>query len=405
MSSKKYDITTALINNDQKKISKILQRMEKQYVVYSISKKCDYHYFKGCYLFSIDRLIDAESEFDICLSLNKAYVSALYSRAVLNITCKNDYYKAIKDYEQLIEILSYAEENSYFNKNSILTLYLIAGCPPKITEFNKNKKFISRSMHIDELNKICYSKLTQAYMKIHKYRKAIQVINNYLSLYPELTGLYRSLGECYFNLSEYENSINAYTEYLKQDKTNYYPYYKMGICYFNLNEFEKCIEQLSISLNILKQMDTEKYEDLVVNEDNEQLTEMYLRNIQKISGTRESILFYRSRSFGKLNQYSKAISDLSEILVKHPEYENALYYRGYFYNYSGKREAALDDFLKVKELNPKRYSVNYSIAMIYDSFGSFGQAIMYYEKFISSVTDRNSGKYHAAKKRLDDLKN
>jgi len=402
--SRKYDIITALTNNNYKEISKILHKMEKKYDKASISQKCDYHYFKGCYFFSTNMLNEAEYEFDTCLELNSAYLSALYSRAVLKTTCKKDYYGAIKDYEQLKEMLFYAEENNYFNQNSIITIHSIIGCPPKITEHNKNRKFTSRSMQSNEFKKRCYGRLIYAYKKVHEYRKAILNINNYLSLYPEAIGLNRSLAECYFSLSEFENSINAFKKYLKQDESDYYPYYIIGICYFNLEDFEKCIEQLSISLEILKQLDIEEYEKYVISENNKELTENYLTTVQDLSETVESILLFRSRSFGKLRQYSKAISDLSEIIVENPEHENALYYRGYFYNYSGKQQSALDDYLKVIKLNPNRYSVNYSIALIYDSFGEFDQSIAYYEKFISNTEDRNSGKYQAAIKRLAKLK-
>ncbi len=69
-----------------------------------------------------------------------------------------------------------------------------------------------------------------------------------------------------------------------------------------------------------------------------------------------------------------------------------LYYRGYFYNYNGEQQSSLDDFLKVIQLDTNRNTVNYSIALIYDSFGEFNQAIKYYEEFTSNTKNKESGK-------------
>ena len=407
----KYELITFLTNNEYDRSKELLNILEKQYAELDRNKKCDYHYYYGCYLFITEKHNLAKQEFDQCLQLNEAYLQAIYSRAELRSNALNNFEGAIKDYEKLLKLLDYCESTNYFTKNSLITIYTISVINYSELPFTRNeytKDFVSNfgsvTLTPDKLRIRCYIDIIEHYYENKNYRKTIKFIK--LARSKKLSYRFTSepLAECYFELKEYQNAIDAFNNYiLFHDETRYINY-KLGLSYFFLEDFNKSLFKLNKVLINFKDIENSiinyspHYSDQnVITKQNQQA----LKDHQKLF---QSALLYRARSYGKLKEYKKGIADLNEVLNLDINDVTGYYYRGYFYNYHGDRELALKDFLKVLSLNPTRNSVNYSVALLYDSKGKFEKAIEYYEEFISNTMDTKSGKYKAAFDRLEKLK-
>jgi tetratricopeptide (TPR) repeat protein len=414
----KFTIVTSLVNGKYEYSKSLLDKMVKRYDTFDISMKCDYHYYNGCYYYSIEDYEQAEDEFNKCLELNPAYMQALYSRASLKNINLKDYSGAIQDYKKIIEIFDYCEITNYFSDSSIVTLYKIYGLdesklPPESREeiISKNSKRRFRSItKTPDMWKIqCYRKLIECYKKNHEIRKAINCINELLIkeskilVWQKHSFFNKILGNNYLELKEYENAINAFKSYIEHDKEHYEIYYKIGVCYFHLEDFESSILELTTCLNLMRKIDVKEIETFNSSINEKVAIKHNKKALKEYSEFIVSVLLHRAKSYSKLEEYEKSIIDLNEVISIDPNNENAYYYRGYYNKFLGKSESALKDFLKVLTLNPNLNPVNYSIAIIYDSKEKYKSAKKYYSKFIEGEEDKTSQKLKYSNKRLSKI--
>lgn len=83
----------------------------------------------------------------------------------------------------------------------------------------------------------------------------------------------------------------------------------------------------------------------------------------------------------------KGILLLREVVAKNPEHEMAQYNLGMLAVKSGQLDKAIIRFVKVLEINPKRFEMYFYLGQIYVSKGETVKAIEYYESFVKNAND------------------
>ena len=424
----KYDLVTALTNNKFKTVEKLLSKLNKNYDIFNISQKCDYHYFYGCYLYGKSEIVQAEEEFTNCLMINESYIQALISRAKIRQVFLKNNDESFQDYQRVLDILDYAKENSKFKKNSVITVYTISENKRIFDSYFNNKTdsliskestdylwihnniFCSKSMTPDELRIECLESM-QSIKYIEKdYFGAIEITRKLLDFRPENYEYLRKTGNYYFELQYYQDAVEWLNKYISASDYiyNYGIYYKKGLCYYHLDDYTEAINEFSNALNTLHFYQS-KADSLTKKFQSERKHFLFYQDYPgKTSNTwkiyDENILLYRGQCYGKIKDYEKGIQDLSEVIKLNDKNDTAHYYRGYFNNYSGRKELALRDFMRALELNPGFKQLYYSIALIYDTQKKYEIALIYYQDYVNKIEDKKNKKYIIAKERIKKLK-
>ena len=407
-----------LINKEFELAKKYLTKLEKVYEEMNESQKCDYHFYKGCYFYSLKEFKKAEEELSTCLDINSSYVQALYARAKLNSYAFNNKKAVKEDYQQLLKILRYVKSKNDYD-NPTISLYTIEeNSSITITmspteEAEKHYDYRYRNFSLDQFILEILGELESIEIEDQNYHNAIKYIYEILQYPMAILDYRRELGDCYFYLEQYENAIENYTIYLSKPKIDYIVYYRRGLCYFRLDDYEVALREFnrslveinnpekSSSIEFIEKMKNEKSDNYFHNHN------FYKKQIQdqieSISKTKTSVLFYKSRCYEKMNQFDKAIDTMTELLEFDNDYELAYYYRGYFYNEQKELYKAVEDFKKALEIDSGLTQLYYSIAVNYDNLKNYDLAKRYYNLYIEYHEDKNSQKYKYALRRYDQL--
>ena len=276
---------------------------------------------------------------------------------------------------------------------------------------NLNFKIYNSLCNEDRERKLflCHYWRAEAYYESDEVEEAINDLRSCLQIDSLSYGLYMKMADYYKDSGRYQNALQLYNKCIEvnyQEKTSYI---ECGLIYYKLGEYEKAIDCLTKILSYQVYHDEtlvqckESIENGYKVKTFESLHCDYLLGSAKIYELKD-LYMTRGRSYGKLEQYDNAISDLSKAIQYDDEYELAYYYRAYFYNYSGKKEQALADYKKVLELNPSRTEVLYSIALIYDSREEYEKALENYNLYIRSASSDKNIKYDPATDRIEKLK-
>ncbi len=116
------------------------------------------------------------------------------------------------------------------------------------------RKAIDEYVKVIEINNKDYKsyyKISILLKDLGKKDEAIEMLNNLLSVKPEIYEAVKMLGDLYLEKEEYKKVIKVYTKSLKCNKENYEIYYNLAIAYSMINDFEtarKCYEK-TVELN------------------------------------------------------------------------------------------------------------------------------------------------------------
>lgn len=176
------------------------------------------------------------------LELKKINVSEIInlSMAQMYIWTKNDK----KSKEFLVNTLT-KYRDSYRGHKMLAQIYEREG---------GMRKAIDEYVKVIEINNKDYKsyyKISILLKDLGKKDETIEMLNNLLSVKPDIYEAVKMLGDLYLEKEEYKKVIKVYTKALKYNKENYEIYYNLAIAYSMINDFEtarKCYEK-TVELN------------------------------------------------------------------------------------------------------------------------------------------------------------
>ena len=127
---------------------------------------------------------------------------------------------------------------------------------------------------------------------------------------------------------------------------------------------------------------------------------------KKLKGQKIDDLFDEAFSAFDTQNYEETLSILNKIIKIEPENYTAYYYKGLTYGNMNNYGAAINEFMRAKNLNPQFIFVNYLLAIAYDNLGETQEAKKYYNLYLSSehnITNENAEYVNYAKARVQKL--
>ena len=102
--------------------------------------------------------------------------------------------------------------------------------------------------------------------------------------------------------------------------------------------------------------------------------------------------------------YEETLAILNKIIKMEPDNYTAYYYKGLTYGNMNNYNAAINEFMKAKDLNPQFIFVNYLLGVAYDNIGNTTEAKRYYNQYLSQETNGENAEYiNYARQRVQKL--
>lgn len=217
-----------------------------------------------------------------------------------------------------------------------------------------------------------------AYEALHSsgYKKAIACFDKAIHLSPQFAMAYKYRGLAYENLEMYKEALSDLSRWTELEPFNAEAYH----CKANVNaeideaasikDFDKAIElnpefiqaynnrgrtYLSMKKRHLSNPDFEKSIQLC----NKKLKEI---NIKDTVATISQVYFFRAWAKDKLGDKNAAIEDYNKAIELNPKHYGSYFFRGYLYYNNRQWADAVYDFLKATELNLSNAYSNYLVS-------------------------------------------
>ena len=212
-------------------------------------------------------------------------------------------------------------------------------------------------------------------------------IATYLSINPPTVNTMLGVATSYQQLGDKDNAIEYYKKALELKPIDSDIAYYIAVLYGEKEDYNSAKEYLQKSITFNR---------------NNQDAIAYLKSIEE---SEFSNLLNDAISKYEANDYDESLKEFNQILVKNPNNDYALYYRGMIYDAKNNKQAAIEDLKKAYSLNKDFAICNYLVASDYDSLGNYKEAYKYYNAYAQdeSVQEDEYKKY--AKDRAEELKN
>ncbi|CCQ53828.1 MULTISPECIES: tetratricopeptide repeat protein [Crocosphaera] len=171
-----------------------------------------------------------------------------------------------------------------------------------------------------------YSNRCLAHLQLNNNQAAKRDCEKALEMNSDNMEAYLNKGLADYRMENYHQSLAAYQEVIKRQKGDYRAYYNQGLVHFQLGNYQQALNSYDQALEIDQDYSLE-----------------------------HKTLIYHDRALAhlKLEDFSRAIANLTHLLILNPKNEQAYYQRGYAYQKSGDHKAAFQDFTEVITLNPQ----------------------------------------------------
>ncbi len=282
---------------------------------------------------------DAIDSYTKSLELNPSYVNAYVARA----QCYEKLGKAeeaLIDYERASTFDPKEEE---YTKKAAELSYDLKQYERAIKNANlallRDKKLLNL-YHIKIWSLSNLGKIDEA---LETANKAIDIKKNFLTYYDK--------AEILYNKKDYKAAQNNYQLAITYDRNNIIGYIGLANSYYYQDLYDQTVSTANSALNI-DQRSRDAY-------------------------------WIRALAYYKKVDYMKAIADLSQIIVLHPEDENlkdVFYKRGEIYYDFNMHTNAINDFTSVIDIDEDYYLAYFKRAASYEAIHSYDKAITDYEQ-------------------------
>lgn len=208
-----------------------------------------------------------------------------------------------------------------------------------------------RAIQLDPNHATTYLQLGRYYSAKGLYEKAIQEHTNAIGWDAKMGAAYAERGHIHFKLSHWEQAISDFDVAILLNPTDFISCFNRAQAKANLKKHQAAIEDYNKCLEIDRRYDT-------------------------------LIYFARARTYWYLKQWRQVISDCDTlILLKMKDLKEVCFLRGYAYQELKAYCKAIEDFS-----NSLRFMDRYQVRMVrgdcYEAIGDYESALRDYEKFI-----------------------
>ncbi len=170
-----------------------------------------------------------------------------------------------------------------------------------------------------------YANRCLAHLQLNNNQAAKEDCYQALTINSENIEAYLNHGIANYRLDNYHQALAAYEQVIERKKDDYRAYYNQGLVHFQLANYEQALNSYNKAL--------EHYHE------------------HQVEG--KTLIHYdRALTHLKLDNFSKAIADLTHVIIFNPNHEYAYAQRGYAYLKLGNHGAAFKHFSEVINLNP-----------------------------------------------------
>ena len=206
-----------------------------------------------------------------------------------------------------------------------------------------------------ENNEAYYLKIANSYMDKKEYKKAIEILDKAIALYPENSDFYSFRAISYYWLNQYKKAIEDYTKAINlnpQKGMLSLIYYGRGISYSELNQYEKAKFDLIKSSKLFREIgDVNSYN---LAQESLKIIENNIAGFQQIN-QENSETYYLNIAYNLLREKKnkEAIEFLDKAIVLNSLNPNSYYSRWYAYNELKQYQKAIENYSKAINLNPQ----------------------------------------------------
>jgi len=200
---------------------------------------------------------DSNTLWTYVIKFDPEYSIAYKSRAYWNATEKNNYQKALEDYNKSI-ILNPLDVSTLIGRGNV---YGIIG------KFDLAIADFSYAIKIDSLSMDAYRNRAITFINIKQYAKALPDINKAICISPQNIELIGIRGYVYLQLNNYNECIKNYNLVILNNPSEAKSYFYEGIAYFNLKNFKRASDLFTKTIELKKDYpDAEHYRSETLNE-------------------------------------------------------------------------------------------------------------------------------------------
>lgn len=202
-----------------------------------------------------------------------------------------------------------------------------------------------------------------------KYEEYKKSLDKYLAIEPKDSKTHFAIANTYKLMQMPSASLKYYNEAIKLDPTNSDLYYSLGLTHMELGDFETAKTNLKKSINL------DKANGKAIN---------LLSFVEQ-----KLVRGYANDAYTKFekNQYLDALDLLDKSLKDFPNNAQLYYYRALVYDGMNRNAAAIIDLQKAVSLDPSLYMGFYQLGMSYEKIKDGRNALVAYERFLSTEPD------------------
>ncbi len=266
------------------------------------------------------------------------------------------YDEAINIFKRLLDSHSYAKEAN----EEIGYIYFMQA------DYNSSVKYYQHAVEFNPLDEDNWYALGLCYYYLGRFYKAIDCLNNCISLYEEHTLAYQFLGNSYASLGRLKQALRFYLKSIKYDNDNPAVYFNVGTIYGELGEFESAIEYFEDALEFDKKY-ISAYLGLGIcykNLGKAKLAKQWFEKAIEVSPRSADVWFERAKLHADLLEISQAIFSFEKSI----KYSN--FFPPFVYEYSqflikiGALKKAKNELELLLDINPEFAEPYYILAKI-----------------------------------------
>lgn len=406
------DFFKNLVNKNFELSENYLNKIEKNYEEMDTSQKCDFHFYKGCFLMTKELYDEGEIELNRCLDLNPNYVQALYTRANYYHRVKNKLHLAISDLDVIYSVLELLiESNKHIDnyENYLVQLYVLHPAPSD-EYIAKNKGAYLKtetnctylSSTISYFRRAVLRSLERIADESESYEQAINYREKIIQFYEPSPISYHILGNYYYKMDDFAKAVELYEKAVPKSGLESEININIGFCYFQLKQYKDALLNFNRAVTYGGRIANINLDKIAIRKKNEPIPLTINKNQEKLDFLCNA-LFYKARSLEELDYVEEALDTMNKVIALDKRYTLAYYYRGYYYNGLKKSDLAVQDFKRALELDPSLTQLYYSIAVNYEHIDQPSSAKKYYQLYLAKDMNTSSKKHVTARERLEEL--
>jgi tetratricopeptide (TPR) repeat protein len=295
---------------------------------------------RGNQLLRLERYTEAEAAFDRAIQLNPTFVHlAWYGKG-----------KALRGKRKNLEAVRALEASLLKQPSYTPALYALSNIYLELKEYEKALVAINKAIQITPKNANLYNEKYVVLSSLKRDQEALLAINEAIALSPR-SAFYSNRGNAYSALKDYAKAIADYNKAIAINPEDAEAYYNRGNTYNELKDYPKAIADSTKAIAI-----------------NPEYAEAYNN---------------RGNAYYALKDYPKAIADYNKAIAINPEFALAYNNRGATYGTLRDYPKAITDYTKAIAINPEDADVYSNRGNTYVTLMNYPKAIADYDKAIA----------------------